>query len=99
MLGIQQAKGRRRDDAFALQLCFITLVSTVLGWLWLWLLQLEVFSFLRVELVNNLKMIKVESFIAFSIPSLQNKRNLCFSSYREHIDLIPLINDNSSRHT
>lgn len=31
MLGIQQAKGRRRDDAFALQLCFITLVSTVLG--------------------------------------------------------------------
>jgi len=47
--------------------------------------------------MNNLKMIKMESFIAFTIPSLQNKRNLCFPSYRKHIDLIPLINDNGSK--
>lgn len=49
--------------------------------------------------INNLKMIKMESFIAFTITSLQNKRNLCFPSYRKHTDLIPLINDNGSKNT
>lgn len=49
--------------------------------------------------MNNLKMIKKESFIAFTIPFLQNKRNLCFPSYRKHIDLIPLINVNGSKNT
>lgn len=56
--------------------------------------------FLRVDLMSNLKMIKGGTFcsVYYSL-SHQNKRNLCFPSYRKHIDLIPLINDNSSKNT
>lgn len=50
--------------------------------------------------MSNLKMIKMEPFIAFTILSpIKTKETCVFLAPGKHTDLIPLINDNSSKNT
>lgn len=99
MLGVQQLKGgRRMDAAFTFSNCVVQFMSSAMVVIVI-ITAGSLHVFLRVDLMSNLKMIKTEPFIAFTILSPTKTKETCFPSYGKHTDLISLINDNSSKDT